>query len=214
MSQRINTANVELQVDKLRCVRDDRVLFDDLSFKLSPGKILQIEGSNGSGKTSLMRILAGLAVPDTGQVTWCGKKIKTISSEYAANVTYIGHKHGIKSELTPLENLRFVQSLTATKPEYQLEDALAEVGLKGFEDNPVRTLSAGQCRRVTLAKLLFTAAPLWLLDEPFTALDKQGQTLVENLIAQHVSNGGMAVLTSHQHINVHDGDSQTLYLDA
>lgn len=191
-----------LSVANLQCIRDDRILFTDLHFTLSAGQLLQIEGRNGSGKTSLLRILCGLTLPTEGIVSWQDQDIQEISSSYWANLIYIGHTPGIKAELTPLENLTMAQAIVGGNPtSIGLEEALAQVGLYGFEDVPTRTLSAGQQRRVALARLLVNHAQLWILDEPFTALDKMAIRMVENWLDQHAKQGGMAVLTSHHNIN-------------
>jgi heme exporter protein A len=178
-------------------VRHDRTLFDALSFTLNDGEILQVEGANGSGKTSLLRMLCGLVQPDEGMILWDGADIGEDRAEFLTEALYIGHAHGVKEELTPRENLRFAQAL-GPAGHTSTEAALARVGLYGYEDVPARMLSAGQRRRVALARLLVRAARLWVLDEPFTALDRVGRELVETLLAAHIERGGLAVLTTHQ----------------
>jgi heme exporter protein A len=191
-----------LAVEHLQCIRDDRVLFDDLNFSLKVGEVLQIEGRNGSGKTSLLRILCGLTLPTEGTVYWKNQDIQEIKSNYWATLAYIGHTHGIKAELTPLENLAIARALALNPIEaIDLAEALDRVGLYGFEDVPSRTLSAGQQRRVALARLLISDAQLWILDEPFTALDKTAICMVEEWLDVHARQGGMVILTSHHHVN-------------
>jgi len=190
-----------LTVEHLQCIRDDRVLFDDLNFGLSKGQLLQIEGRNGSGKTSLLRILCGLTLPTEGIVYWKNQDIQEIKSNYWATLAYIGHANGVKAELTPIENLAMAQALAAKPTSVDFVDALDQVGLYGFEDVPTRTLSAGQQRRVALARLLVSEAQLWILDEPFTALDKAAIGMIEDWLEAHISRGGMAVLTSHHTVN-------------
>ncbi len=190
-----------LTIEHLQCIRDDRVLFEDLNFTLNEGQLLQVEGRNGSGKTSLLRILCGLTLPVEGTVSWNGQDIQTISSQYWTTLAYIGHSHGIKADLTPLENLQVAKALGKYPTSVSLAEALDKVGLYGFEDVPTRTLSAGQQRRVALARLLINQAQLWILDEPFTALDKTAIRKVENLLDEHAKEGGMAVLTSHHTVN-------------
>lgn len=180
----------------LACVRDDRILFENLDFDLTPGQILQVEGHNGSGKTSLLRILCGLALPAEGTVYWNGQDILQDRLRYQAELAYLGHAHGVKAELTALENLRLSLALR-NHPPLDLAEVLARVGLRGFEDVPARALSAGQQRRVSLARLLLSQAQVWILDEPFTSLDKAGIAYVESLLAEHEARGGMAALTSH-----------------
>jgi len=189
--------NSILTAKNLMCVRDDRILFENLNFSLTSGELLQIEGHNGSGKTSLLRILCGLLLPAEGEVQWNHQTISSIRDEYYADLIYIGHAHGVKAELTPLENLNIVRSLSANPIEIDLEEALEKVGLRGFEDVFSRTLSAGQQRRVSLARLLISKTQLWILDEPFTSLDKAGIQYVEELLENHIEKGGMVILTSH-----------------
>jgi len=186
-----------LSAHQLSCLRDDRVLFEQLSFSLQAGDILQIEGYNGSGKTSLLRILCGLTLPLDGEVRWLGENIEEIRGDYHAELNYIGHAPGVKGELTPLENLRMAHALSAKPRTLDFDEALAKVGLRGFEDTPARSLSAGQQRRVALARLLLNETRLWILDEPFTSLDKAGIAYVEQLLKTHGEAGGVAVLTSH-----------------
>jgi len=190
-----------LEVKKLQCIRDDRVLFDNLNFSLSTGQLLQIEGHNGSGKTSLLRILCGLTLPTEGSIYWNSEEVQLVQEEYWAKLSYIGHHPGIKGDLTPLENLAMAQSLSRKPIDIDLIDALDQVGLYGFEDVPTRTLSAGQQRRVALARLLICETVLWILDEPFTALDKAAIAMIETWLDKHAEQGGMAILTSHHTVN-------------
>lgn len=194
-------------------MRDARTLFNDLSFELRAGEIIQIEGDNGSGKTSLLRILCGLALPSEGTVRWNQSNIRRCRTEYNASLVYIGHQPGIKEELTALENLRFYHALSgqAVTPS-ELEHALNQVGLHGFEDVPVRILSAGQRRRVALARLWLNHSPLWILDEPFTALDRSGITNLETRISDHIQSGGMAILTSHQSLDLPNTSLRSIQL--
>jgi heme exporter protein A len=190
-----------LATENLQCIRDDRVLFEGLNFTLRAGQILQIEGRNGSGKTSLLRILCGLTLPTEGTVLWNTQDIQTIRTDYCTELSYIGHIPGIKHELTPLENLAIAQALGAVTTAVSRDAALSIVGLYGFEDVPTRNLSAGQQRRVALARLLIQQTQLWILDEPFTALDKTAISMVEALLDAHARRGGMVVVTSHHKIN-------------
>ncbi len=198
-----------LQGERLSCVRDDRILFEELDFKLNPGQVLLLEGKNGSGKTSLLRILCGFREPDTGQVMWCGDAIN--DSQYYADMAYVGHLDGVKKELTVLENLKVSLALSRAG-QYSIQQALDKVKLAGYDDVLVQALSAGQKRRLSLARLLITQNIVWILDEPFTSLDKQGIALIESLMIEHCANGGMIVLTSHHDINLQGVDIQRIPL--
>jgi heme exporter protein A len=187
----------------LSCVRDERTLFSGLSFTVLPGEMVQIEGRNGAGKTSLLRILAGLSSPDAGEVRWQGVNTRRQRDVFHQELLYLGHQPGIKSVLTAFENLAFYLSVSspsvrgdaASEAIYQ---ALENVGLLGYEDVTVAQMSAGQQRRVALARLWLSNAPLWILDEPLTAIDKQGVATLIALFGQHAEQGGMVLLTTHQ----------------
>lgn len=187
-----------LEAKSLSCVRDERILFSELSFSVQPGDIIQVEGPNGAGKTSLLRILAGLARPDGGEVCWRGRSTLRDRAGYQQDLLFIGHQPGIKAVLTPFENLQFYQAVRGTTDHPAIWRALEQVGLVGYEDLPVAQLSAGQQRRVALARLWLSAAPLWILDEPLTAIDKQGVAELISLFEQHAQRGGMVLLTTHQ----------------
>jgi heme exporter protein A len=189
-----------LAVSGLSCERDDRILFRDLAFTVHAGEVMLVEGRNGSGKTSLLHILAGMRRADAGSVSWCGRVLERFDGEFRSRVAFVGHTNGIKADLTPQENLRVARALASPGP-LGPDEALERVGLAGFEDVETRRLSAGQRRRVALARLLVTAAPLWILDEPFSSLDRQGTALMEDAVARHVRDGGLAVVTAH-----HDAD--------
>ena len=202
-----------LQTRDLTCVKDDRVLFEGLNLDLEPGRILLVEGRNGSGKTSLLRILTGLSLPESGEVLWQGVPIGEAGPEYYEQVTYVGHHDGLKRDLTALENLRLAQAMG--KPsELDLDQVLERVNLYRFGDNFVSTLSAGQKRRLALARLIATEAQVWIMDEPFTSLDKASMALFQELFEQHLRQGGVIVLTSHHDIEMPDQDVQRLNLSA
>ncbi|MGV6393921.1 cytochrome c biogenesis heme-transporting ATPase CcmA [Pseudomonas caspiana] len=186
-----------LQAEGLACERDWRMLFEHLDLQLHAGDMLQISGPNGSGKTSLLRLLSGLMQPTAGQVLINGQPLSEQRVELARNLLWIGHAAGIKDLLTPLENLTWLCALHRPAESSAIWQALQAVGLRGFEDVPCHTLSAGQQRRVALARLYLDSPPIWILDEPFTALDKQGVAQLESHLAEHCERGGMIVLTTH-----------------
>lgn len=191
------TSSPFLEAVALACERDLRVLFEQLDFALHPGEMLQIAGPNGSGKTSLLRLLAGLMQPSAGEIRLAGKPLAEQRGELTRNLLWVGHAAGIKGLLSPEENLAWLCALHTAETRESIWSALAAVGLRGFEDVPCHTLSAGQQRRVALARLYLDAPPLWILDEPFTALDKHGVAQLEEHLARHCEAGGMAVLTTH-----------------
>ncbi len=200
-----------LQTRNLKCVRDDRLLFDGLDLDLDHGRILLVEGRNGSGKTSLLRILTGLSLPESGEVLWQGRPIAEAGAEFYEQVAYVGHHDGLKRDLTALENLRLAQAMG--KPSgLDLDAVLEKVNLFRFGDNFVSTLSAGQKRRLALARLLVTEARVWIMDEPFTSLDKASMALFQGFFEAHLEQGGVIVLTSHHDIEMPDHDVQRLNL--
>lgn len=187
---------INLQARQLFCERDDRVLFDGLDVQLRNGDLLQLAGPNGAGKTTLLRLLAGLNRDYEGELLWQGQPLYDDYLFYAAQRLYQGHLAAVKKALTPLENLRWLVSGWRVNDE-ELWAALDEVELGGFEDTPCGQLSAGQQRRVALARLCVAPAPLWILDEPFTALDKDGVSWLEKRLQAQVEAGGAVVITSH-----------------
>jgi heme exporter protein A len=187
-----------LQFSQLGCTRDGRELFCDIDFSINAGDIVQIEGPNGTGKTTLLRALTGLFPDYDGDILWQGESISRVNYEFLSQLLFIGHLPGIKKTLTPRENLRFLGHLNGQCDLEQIDDALAQVGLYGYEDMAGYQLSAGQNRRVALARLYLSDALVWVLDEPYTALDTQGVAKLEALFAEHVSQGGCVIMTSHQ----------------
>ncbi len=187
-----------LSARELECRRDDRLLFSALSFALASGEVLQIEGANGSGKTSLLRILCGLRRPDAGEVYWCNDAISRAREAYYADMVYIGHLPCIKGDLDVLENVRsLLDTRACSRSLAAIESALAQVGLAGYADVAGKALSSGQRRRILLAFLLLADARLWLLDEPLTALDVQGVALMEAMLLAHRAQGGSVIFTTH-----------------
>jgi len=192
-----------LEIRNLACTRGDHLLFSDLNFTLSAGEILQVQGVNGSGKTTLLRTLCGLVVPTAGQIDWHGKKIRDLGEEYYAEMIYLGHLNAIKDELNALENLQINAGLAGCEVnDGQIRAALHRMGLRGRETLPVKALSQGQSRRVALARLLIGHFPLWILDEPLTALDIGAVGLIQDLIGEHLANNGMVIYTTHQPLEI------------
>jgi heme exporter protein A len=194
-------------------VRGDRRLFSGLDLSLPPGTFVQLTGPNGSGKTSLLRILCGLLAPAEGEVSWQGANIRSLAEDYFTAVTYLGHRPGVKDELSALENLRISNALNGV--EVSQDDALAalgRMGLAGRESLPARFLSEGQRRRVALARLLVCKTRLWLLDEVMTSLDKGAVALVRSLIEEHLNRGGIAIVATHQELELSAGVTKRLEL--
>ena len=200
-----------LSADNLTCIREERILFDQLNFAINAGDIVQIEGQNGAGKTSLLRILAGLSSPYSGNVLFNHLPIAKCREEFHASLTFIGHQPGIKGEMTAQENLEFYLALHGLSPE-EAEATLAKVNLLAFEDSLASHLSAGQHRRIALARLWQSKTPIWILDEPFTAIDKQGVKNLEALFVEHVNNGGCVILTSHQDLTIDEREIRRIKL--
>jgi len=185
-----------LIVNDLSCQRGYNELFSNLSFELSPGEILRISGANGSGKTSLLRIIAGISSGESGNVTFNNNPAGSIA--YQSDVFYLGHLPALSPELHCKENLDYLTQLNVSNTGHLVDEALANVGLKHYKYEYAANLSAGQKRRVVLAALFVTQAKIWLLDEPFTALDAGGIKSLENQITKHCENGGLCILTTHQ----------------
>jgi len=202
-----------LEADNLECVRGERRLFAGLGFRLEAGELLYLQGKNGAGKTSLLRMLIGLLPPEAGEIRWQGTAIRTLADEYRANLCYLGHLNAIKEELTPLENLLAAARLAAEDlGEDEAIDALEQVGLAGREDLHCKYLSQGQKRRVALARLVGEKRPLWILDEPFVALDVAAVDWLAGIISGHLQRGGLAVMTTHQPVAIPAGRIRELRL--
>jgi len=193
-----------LEALQLECTRGERKLFRGLSFRLGRGQLLRVAGANGSGKTSLLRIMCGLLAPSAGELRWQGRPIRDEREEYSRNLVFIGHLNALKDDLTALENLRFAAALAGVAAERDLTlAALDRFGVARCAELPAKVLSQGQRRRVTLARLaLSPGVPLWILDEPFSALDVSAVSELERLLEAHIASGGMVVLTTHQEVRV------------
>lgn len=194
--------NHRIVISHLTCVRGNRPLYKDLSFALKSQHLLFVQGKNGSGKTTLLRSICGLTNPDAGTVEWDGTNISTLAEEYSAQLLYIGHHTGLKDDLTAIENLTFFANLSGLEvARTEAIRALEALGIAHCADLPSRVLSQGQKRRVALARLWLSHKPLWVLDEPFAALDVATISVLTSHIEQFVSSGGMVVFTSHQEPN-------------
>ena len=192
-----------LRVHGLACDRGDRRLFSDVDFSVATGEWLQIEGANGASKTSLLRILAGLAPAAGGQIEWDKQPVSKVRDEFHARLLYLGHAATIKDDLSALENLQTAAAVAGSPLEESVAlQALRRIGLKGREDLPSRVLSQGQKRRVALARLLCSQARLWILDEPFVALDVAAVDLLCGILDEHLARGGMLLFTSHQAVHL------------
>ena len=201
-----------LEIQSLECVRDDRLLFSELSFTLADSEVLQIEGANGCGKTSLLRIICGLRLAEAGKVNWCGESIQRNREDFYANMVYIGHLPCIKGDLTVLENVRaLLDTRSLSVSDQVIEAALIRVGLESYDDVPGKALSSGQRRRILLAFVELAKAKLWVLDEPLTALDVQGVQLMESMILEHKQAGGSVIFTTHHGMQL-DCEMRTLEL--
>ena len=195
-----------LEAVSLGCVRGDRRLFSGLNFAIQPGEYIELRGPNGSGKTSLLRIICGLAMPVEGEIRWRGKNIRRLGEEYFGDIAYIAHQNGVKDELSPTENLLVCNGVAGKAlGKDQAHLVLTQVGLEKQRDLATRLLSAGQRRRLALARLLASQATVWILDEILSSLDDAGMNLARDLIGAHLTNGGMAIIATHQELKLATG---------
>ncbi|ALE01602.1 cytochrome c biogenesis heme-transporting ATPase CcmA [Candidatus Pseudothioglobus singularis] len=191
---------LKLIVNNLSCQRGYKLLFENLSFELNSGEVLKVSGPNGSGKTSLMKILAGLSSFETGSIDYDDTKIN--SERYNLDFLYIGHLAALSPELSCLENLKYTMRLGNDNLDLDFSDALKKVGLEKFENELVGKLSAGQKKRIALSVLFITQSKVWLLDEPFSALDSKAIKIIETRVEDHCNSGGICILTTHQECNI------------
>jgi len=191
-----------LQINALTCRRGGRLVFDRLSFGLGEGELLALVGRNGSGKTTLLRALAGLMPAEAGTIRWQGAEIADDPDTWRSKLAWLGHLEGLKGDLTVTENLIVAERLRGVKFVDRLDGALLAFDLEGLAARPVRTLSAGQRRRAALARVVLSAAPLWLLDEPLNALDASAQQAFRDALKTHLAAGGLAIAATHAELGV------------
>ena len=207
-----------LRVEKLACTRGSRQLFDNLSVEVRPGELLRVLGANGAGKTSLLRMLCGLMEPTEGQILWRGHKVTALREAFGRELIYLGHAAALKDDLSPIENLQAASTLAGQTISLQeARRALIDAGLRGHENTLVRRLSQGQRKRSALARLVLANSapqltPLWVLDEPFNALDSMATAWLASLMQDHLQRQGMVVLTSHQSVPLGNTPQQVLSL--
>lgn len=190
-----------LSADGLTLFRGERCLFQGLSFALNPGELLLLEGRNGSGKTSLMRAIAGLIEFEDGDVMWDGKPLRANRQSFYGSLVWMQHRVGFKADLNLVENLKFESHLRAQSGE-DFNEVCKRLDIDRLKRLPIRALSAGQQRRVALARMLLSRVPLWLMDEPFTNLDREGRALVMELTTEHIEAGGMCIMAAHQDVEI------------
>lgn len=203
-----------LEASQIECVRGNRRLFRDLSFRLEAHQALRVRGENGSGKTSLLRIVAGLSPAESGRVSWNDGNIRALGEDYLRDLLFLGHSNGLKDDLSPVENLRYALALAGVVAgEWALRERLTEQGLAAIADLPVKLLSQGQKRRVALARLSFSEEkPLWILDEPFTALDAASVERLLRTVTKQLQRGGTVMFTTHQEVDRPGATMRTLEL--
>jgi heme exporter protein A len=198
----MNIAPDGLCVEKVHVWRGDRHVLRGVSLEVHPGELMHVSGPNGTGKTTLLRVVSGLLRPEKGSIAWQGRSIAATAAEYQSALAYASHEPALKSDLTALENLRFTVGLKRRVTAAELRSSLERTGVANCADLPARVLSAGQRRRVAMARVLAFRADLWLLDEPYTNLDGSGSSLLSALLAEHVGQGGVALVVAHHELNV------------
>jgi len=207
-----NPAVPLLEARALSFLRQDEPVFAPLDFQLHAGELALVEGDNGSGKTTLLRMLAGLLHVGEGELRWRGEPLQ--HDRCAGEILFLGHQLGLKADLSPRENLQIAAGLHGCRDGAGVATVLADIGLRGYEDEPVRRLSAGQKKRAALARLLLLPAALWLLDEPYANLDRTGITLVNHILEAHTAVGGAALVTSHGAVSFHGGEPRHIRMHA
>ena len=202
----------KFSIHNLECIRQNNMLFRGLNFSIKDGDLLQINGANGSGKSSLLQICSGLIEPTAGEILWENKNINKYRYEFQSNILYLGHSNAIKDALTVEENMRIIHSLTGEKANIDYSEILNTMGMTGMNEILVSRLSAGQKRRVGLTRLYIAISKLWFLDEPFNALDKKGKKIIENIVINHCNDGGIVLFTTHQKMEINNYPLQNIHL--
>jgi len=212
MNRPVSPETAELRAENLSYEINDKLILNNLSFVVKSGEVLFVEGGNGSGKTTLIRILCGLIQADEGQVSWNGENIQSDHIDCYQQLTYIGHATGVKQELTTTENIRFFSALSGLPASQDIQTAIKWAGLRGYENSPGRHLSYGQQRRIALMRLMVDSSLLWVLDEPFSGLDKRMIEKLQDRFIEHANDGGLLIITSHQAINLDRMNSVRIHL--
>ena len=202
----------QFNANNLECERHNNILFSDLTFTMKDGDLLQIDGTNGSGKSSLLQICSGLIRPSKGTIKWNNENIYEYHNNFQKDVLYLGHKNAIKSSLTIKENMKFIAALGGIIGDVGYTEILNTVGLSDTEELYAGNLSAGQQRRLSLTRLLMTRSKFWLLDEPFNALDKHGKRIIENIVFNHCNSGGIVIFTTHQEMEFKQYPLKSIHL--
>lgn len=202
---------MRFQAKQLSCIRGHKTLFKNLSFELDSGQLLLVEGNNGVGKTSLLKILTGLRKADKGQVFWHNRDIQKNGETYRQALSWLGHQNPLKEELSALENLQILGAIRCRNNQCAIQ-ALHTVGLSSYKNKMVKTFSAGMKRRLSLASLLIAETPVWILDEPQTSLDRSGMQMFEKIAVQHLKNNGMIIMTSHLEFSLNGVQVKTISL--
>lgn len=200
------------KVTNLECLRRNNILFQGLSFSINDGDLLEVDGYNGCGKSSLLQMCVGLIQLSEGEITWNDRNINDIRYQFQSDITYFGHMNGVKEGLSAIENMKVMHALSGYKSGVDYSSILKTIGLAGMENVLVGRLSAGQKRRVGLSRIFMAKSKLWLLDEPFNALDKEGKKIIEQLIIEHCKSGGMTIFSTHQTIEIDAYPLQHIHL--
>ena len=202
----------KIEIKHLESIRQDNILFSDINFQLNEGELLQIDGVNGSGKSTMLRICAGLTQATEGQVFWNDQNINDCRYQYQQTMTYIGHTNGVKEALTAKENIKVIHALSGRDDKIDYNLVLGQIGLPDVDDILLSKMSAGQKRRIGLTRLIINSSKIWLLDEPFTSLDVNGKSIIEKLIVNHCQNGGMVIFATHQSMEIEGHEVRHIHL--